>query len=307
MKRTRRPGKKKPYEKKWTEGRLASLEQVLSILKELDEYKPLTVRQIFYQRVGKGWIANTASRYSDTGDIIKHGRYDGYIPEEDIEDKTRAKYDLSGWSDHETYLDALFEQGLKNYHRDLLQTQPKYLEIWIEKNALSSIFINVAQRYTIPVHVTQNNSTSNLYKYKNRLQRHTNQQPVILFFSDFDPQGDNMLDAAHKTLETKIGVQGVEYKQIALRNGDIERYGLFQDFKGLKEKDPLTSNFRWKYGEDVVPAELDALTPVVMKQVLEDAIINELDMDAYREEQAEEEKDFSILKEKIDDIKEQLK
>jgi hypothetical protein len=33
--------------------------------------------------------------------------------------------------------------------RDLLQTQDKYMEIWIEKDALSSIFTRVAEDYTV--------------------------------------------------------------------------------------------------------------------------------------------------------------
>ncbi|GAI23643.1 unnamed protein product [marine sediment metagenome] len=51
----------------------------------------MTIRQIFYQLVGKGKIANTLSRYQTTKNVLKWARIDGLIPPEDIEDKTRAK------------------------------------------------------------------------------------------------------------------------------------------------------------------------------------------------------------------------
>ena len=149
---------------KWTELQLEKLNKVKEILKELREYIPLTLRQIYYQLVGKGYIENKVSEYGMLSNLLKWARIDGHISWEDIEDRVRAFHDLTGWSDSEEFVDASLRHFLSGYRRDLLQTQDKYIETWIEKDALSSIFIKVAKPYTIPVVVCRGFSSISFLK-----------------------------------------------------------------------------------------------------------------------------------------------
>ena len=48
---------------KWTEHNVDKLNKVKDVLKELSKYKPLTLRQVYYQLVGKGYIENNKSQY----------------------------------------------------------------------------------------------------------------------------------------------------------------------------------------------------------------------------------------------------
>ncbi len=48
---------------KWTPYQLDKLNKVYEVLNEFEDYKPLTLRQIYYQLVGKGYIENTRSQY----------------------------------------------------------------------------------------------------------------------------------------------------------------------------------------------------------------------------------------------------
>ena len=56
---------------KWTEFQLDKLNKVLETLKELKEYKPLTLRQVYYQLVGKGFIENKGAQYGMLSNLLR--------------------------------------------------------------------------------------------------------------------------------------------------------------------------------------------------------------------------------------------
>ena len=134
---------------KWTEKQFDKLNKVKVILEELQEYKPLTLRQIYYQLVGKDYIENNKSQYTMLSGLLKWARIDGYISWDDIEDRVRVLHSGAGWSDNEQFIKDELNNFLAGYRRDLMQTQDKYIEVWIEKDALSSIFKRVTLPYCI--------------------------------------------------------------------------------------------------------------------------------------------------------------
>ena len=83
--------------------------------------------------------------------LLKYARIDGYVSWEDIEDRGRVFHNLTGWENKQIFIESEMENFLGGYARDLMQTQDKYIEIWIEKDALSTIFTKVAGKYTVPV------------------------------------------------------------------------------------------------------------------------------------------------------------
>jgi hypothetical protein len=48
----------------------------MKVVKELKEYWPLTLRQIYYRLVAAGHLENTRSKYNDLSNLIKHMRLD---------------------------------------------------------------------------------------------------------------------------------------------------------------------------------------------------------------------------------------
>ena len=89
---------------KWTEHNIDKLNLVLEVLKELSSYKPLTLRQIYYQLVGKGYLENNKSQYVMLSKLLKWARIDGYIPWPDIEDRVRAYHGSGGWNNVNDYI-----------------------------------------------------------------------------------------------------------------------------------------------------------------------------------------------------------
>ena len=135
----------------WTGYQFDKLNKVIETLGELEKYKPLTLRQIYYQLVGKGFIENNASQYNMLSNLLKWGRIEGYISWDDIEDRVRYFHNSGGWDNESEFTEHELDDFLSGYRRDLMQTQEKYVEIWIEKDALSSIFRRVAFPYCVSV------------------------------------------------------------------------------------------------------------------------------------------------------------
>ncbi len=278
----------------WTKNQLEKLGKVKDILKELAEYKPLTLRQIYYQLVGKGWIPNNKSQYNMLSNLLKWTRINEEVSWDDIEDRIRKYHNLLGWNNKESFQKDELEKFLEGYRRDLLQTQDKYLEIWIEKDALASIFSRIARQYTVSVVVCRGfSSVSFLNDFKERLSYYHNKKSIMLYFGDFDPSGVEMLETMEVTLRDELNINNIEFKRIALQKEDIFRYKLPHNPDALKITDSRARKHIEQYGE--IAVELDALRPDILERKIHTALQEELNMKIFRQEQRKEKIDLSNI------------
>lgn len=279
---------------KWTEKQFDKLNKAIQILDELANYKPLTLRQVYYQLVSKGDIENNKSQYGMLSNLLKWARINGYISWDVLEDRTRAFHDLTGWSSSNSFINASLNHFLNGYSRNLLQTQSKYLELWIEKDALSTVFTKVAKKYTVPVVVCRGfSSVSFLHDFKERLIVRQDKLPLVLYFGDFDPSGVEMLNAMKTTLKDELGVSGIEFKRIALIQEDIYTYKLPHNPDALKYTDTRAKKHVLAFGE--VAVELDALRPDILETKIKDAIEVELDIEAFNNEVEKYKNELDLL------------
>ena len=109
---------------------------------------------------------------------------------------------------------------------------------------------------------------------ESRLVKHSGRDPVMLYFGDFDPSGMEMLTAMETTLGEEMGVDGLQFKRVALLRDDIFEYRLPHNPNALKRLDTRTKKHLEAYGELAV--ELDALRPDVLEQKIETAIEAEI-------------------------------
>lgn len=276
------------------------LNKLTAILEDLQDYKPLTLRQVYYQMVGKGFIENKVSEYGMLSNLLKWARIDGYISWDDIEDRVRAFHDNRGWDDKNDFTQQEIRNFLNGYRRDLLQGQERYIEVWIEKDALSSIFKRVALSYCVSVVVCRGfSSISFLNNFRQRLTSQ-NRPAVMLYFGDFDPSGMEMLESMKNTLKYELGVTELEFKRIALTKDDIFTYNLPHKPQALKMTDTRAKKHLDAHGELAV--ELDALSPDVLEAKVKDAIESELDMDAFNFEIQQQHTEVDLLKSLRDQV-----
>ena len=95
----------------------------------------LTVRQLYYQFVSKGLLANTVRNYGRLASLINKARLNGDIDWDAIEDRTRNLSKLPHWADPPDILTAVAEQ----FRIDKWASQPYRIEVWIEKEALGGL------------------------------------------------------------------------------------------------------------------------------------------------------------------------
>ncbi len=285
----------------WTGIQLDKLNKVQEVLNELQYYKPLTLRQIYYQLVGKGYIENKTSQYGMLSSLLKWARIDGYISWDDIEDRVRTFHNLTGYTDKDSFVDQEMKRFLRGYSRNLIQSQEKYIEIWIEKDALRSIFVRVARNYTMPVVVCRGfSSVSFLNEFCERLHSHNDKKPVMLYFGDFDPSGMEMLKSMEITLRQELCAPQIEFKRIALHKDDIFTHKLPHSPNALKKTDTRAKKHIEAYGELAV--ELDALSPDILVQKIRSAIESELDIDAFNQEVEKNNLELDLLNKVKSDV-----
>lgn len=133
-----------------TKAEIAEIRTVLTQV--LRRYQPMTVRQVFYRLVSMGAIDKTEAEYKGTVcRLLAEMRRGGDIPWRWIADNTR-------WQRKpKTYrgLDHLLRETANLYRRALWERQDAYIEIWLEKDALAGVLIDVTTEWDVPLMVTR--------------------------------------------------------------------------------------------------------------------------------------------------------
>lgn len=281
----------------WTKHNKDKLEKVKAILEELTPYYPLTLRQIYYQMVGRGFIPNNVSQYGMLSQLLSQARYDGLVGWEVMEDRKRRLIDLTGWTDCEQFIEGTAGHWLAQYRRDLLQDQEVYLEVWTEKDALSSLFYRAASPFGVSVVVCSGfNSTTFLNSFRERVQ--PGKRTIVLYFGDHDPSGKYMVDEdLPGRFADRLNLD-VTIKAVALNRNQTK--GLVKNPDSFKEKDTRAAWYRDKYG--VQAWELDAMRPDQLETITRQAIENEIDLDLY----VEQVKQFKAERIRLDACKVQI-
>jgi hypothetical protein len=285
----------------WSKASLAYLENVRTVLDGLADYWPLTLRQVYYQLVAVGMIANSLAEYDKLSRMLSKARLDGRTPWGAIEDRTRAILHSGGWQDMKEFVSQEKENFLTGYRRDLLQTQAAALEVWVEKDALSRVCYNVAFPYCVPVIVARGfSSISYVHECRKRVKQNikNGKRTVILYFGDLDPSGWEMLPAMLETLQNEMSLGDlVEGKRYALTTAQVEMYGLPRNPDALKLTDTRAKKYMEQFGDLAV--ELDALPPAILEALVEQAIKENLDktkFEAERRQEAAERADLTAMR-----------
>lgn len=105
----------------------------------------LTLRQLYYQLVARGYIANKQTEYKRLGSIIADARLAGLVSWAAIEDRTRNMRGNSHWKNPE----EIIKSAIYSYRVDKWGSQPMRPEVWIEKDALVGVIADVCQQLDV--------------------------------------------------------------------------------------------------------------------------------------------------------------
>ena len=246
---------------------------------------PMTVRQVFYQLVSSHIIKNNRGQYQAVSNALVAARREGVILWEWIEDRLRRPRHVSMWSG----LPAFAETCRRSYRLNIWPSQPRYLEVWLEKDALSGIFEDVLAPYGVTLNVGR--GYDGWDSVHNAAVRYIDQgeDVVVLYFGDFDPSGEDMKRSLEDRLES-LGCQP-EVIKCALTRDDIRRYKLPPDF--TKKTDTRSAAFVAEHGD--LSVELDALPADVLRARLTAEVESRMDLKALAKIKEQENLDRAQL------------
>ena len=225
----------------------------------------LTLRQLFYQFVSRGIIANSESEYNKLGVLISNARLAGKISWHAIVDRTRTSRSNNHFDDPGDILSAAAEQ----YHIDTRTDQDNYIEVWVEKEALVGVIEPICRCLDIRYLACKGYlSQSAIWKAAQRMieANEAGQKAVVIYLGDHDPSGLDM----GRYIKDRLDLFGAdaEVDRIALNMDQIEQYN--PPPNPAKEKDRRYKAYVAEYGKKCW--ELDALEPTVIADLIEDAI-----------------------------------
>lgn len=173
----------------WSPGR--KYRTILSQLQDiLGSGEQRTVRDCYYALEARGhkWEYRFIKR------AVKKGRRAGYIDPAQIVDASRTAEHTasSGWEDPEAFLNDRVDGVWTDYWEDFWREQDAYVEVWLEKQSLASVFAPICKRYNVRLEATRGDwSDSKVYEACNRLITKLNEDKDvhILYFGDYNPSG----------------------------------------------------------------------------------------------------------------------
>jgi ParB-like nuclease family protein len=279
----------------------AFLAAVQTIIFSLEEFWPLSLRQIHYgllndpplmhsQKPGSTY-RNDLRCYHSLCDLVTRARHEGSIDYEVIDDPTRP---VTVWQVHRnlsSYYQVEMKDLLNGYWRDLMQSQPNYIEIVAEKNTLQSVLRPVAAKFCIPFTVGRGQcSTRPLYNIAQRYEASGKEKLIILAVSDLDPDGDAIAHSLGQRLRDDFNVGDTDVIKCALTMKQVRALRLPQKYERAKTGSSNYQRYVEDYGTDFV-WELEAVAPKVLQKLLTDAIDSLIDRRAFNAEVASERAD----------------
>ncbi len=186
------------------------------------------------------------------------------------------------WTTPQQIINAVADQ----FRIDKWLTQPNYIEVWIEKDALLNIMEKVCNELDIPYFSCRGyTSQSEMWAAGIRLQKMNSKgkTPIILHFGDHDPSGIDMTRDIQERL-SMFAKNDIEVKRVALNMDQI--IDLNAPPNPAKITDSRAKNYIRQFGNE--SWELDAIEPPQMAQLVRDEIGIYLDADSWDVAQAKE-------------------
>lgn len=285
-------------------------EVIAKALEIVDHYErlglTLTLRQLYYQFVSRGWAPSSGAVYDRIGYILTQARYDGDFPIEGIEDRGRSVRP-GDYTDLTTDLDEAMNQ-LEEWIKVLPWSAVKsaqwigqrhHVSVFIEKDALAGVIEGPCRELEVcwlpckgypSVSALDSWLTSAIEARNTADERHGEvdgiapiEEHVILYLGDHDPDGIEIPRSIERNINKLLDVLcefdfNFSIKRIALNMDQIRRYNPppFEAKIGSRQAryiEEFRTDQAW---------ELDALDPTVMQQLVRDEVNRYFDHDIYR-------------------------
>lgn len=231
-----------------------------NLLSIIEDMQPMTVRQVFYQATVRGLVDKSEAGYNKVQSNLSTMRRSGILPYDWLVDNTRWQRKPRTFSSVQQALD----DTAKLYRKSLWNDIDSYVEVWLEKDALSGVITPITSLYDVPLMVARGYaSLSFLYEagtYINSLE-----VPAYIYhLGDFDPSGVNAGERIEESLREYAPDVELHFERIAVTPEQISEWD-------LPTRPTKTTDTRSK-GFGDISVELDAIAPDDLRDLVETAI-----------------------------------
>jgi hypothetical protein len=210
---------------------------------------PMTVRQVFYQATVHGLIDKTEGGYDKVQRELVKLRLAGDLPFRWIADLTRWQRRPTTFDGPE---DALRETA-RLYRKSLWAQAESRVEVWLEKDALAGVIVEVTQESDVPLMVTRGYPSLTFLASAADEIRESKRPTFIYHFGDFDPSGQDAARVIETRLRKLAPSVEIHFERVAVTPWQIREFEL--PTRPTKQSDSRAKNFGG------VSVELDALHP----------------------------------------------
>ncbi|HEY6021960.1 MAG TPA: hypothetical protein VIY48_19485 [Candidatus Paceibacterota bacterium] len=265
-------------EKSFSRSSLEVIEWANAIIAEYDALGySLSLRQLYYQLVARDYVENTVQSYKRVGTIVSDARNAGLIDWNAIEDRGRTPYLPPQWTSPAQIVRAAAQQ----FRVDRWEGQDNYVELMVEKDALSGILRPVCSTYHVRFSANKGYSSSTaMYDAGQRFLEAYNAGKTLnlIYLGDHDPSGIDMT----RDIQERLNLYGenlyLEVNRIALNMPQVEKWN--PPPNPAKETDSRFTGYEAEYGS--TSWELDAIEPRTLAELVEGEIESLIDLEQWQ-------------------------
>lgn len=257
----------------------------------------ITLRQLYYQFVARGYIPNKQSEYKRLGSIVNDARLAGLIDWDYIVDRTRNIRSMSHWENPAEIIRAVSRQ----FRHDKWAEQPTIVEVWVEKDALVGVLDSVCPGLDVAYFSCRGyTSQSEIWGAAQRLGAYMErgQDVVVVHLGDHDPSGIDMT----RDIQDRMLMFGcdVNVERIALNMDQVGQYN--PPPSPAKITDSRAADYIERFHDPEIDDpgqarswELDALEPSVLDALITEQITSRVDMSLWAQREEREASERVVL------------
>lgn len=273
------------------------IEQSIDVL---SNYEPgvLTIRGLHYQLVSRG-MTNDIQHYKRVVAATGVARWDGRIAFDAFSDRDRslATETEAEPSVLEDKIDKAKEQvglWIRSYYLNHWENQPYYPEVFIEKKALEGVFYRPCVRHGVALGACKGSPSLTflhdaMLRFRDAESR--GQIPIILYFGDYDPSGEDIPRALKENI-VNLGCESIEVRRICLVESQVIDWN-------LPPAPTKVTDSRSVHWDGLGQVELDAVKPEKLIELLNEAINDIFDKDLYDELNEREERERIVFQDEL--------
>lgn len=249
--------------------------------------RPMTVRQVFYQATVRGLVEKSEAGYAKVQTDLVLMRRAGVLPYDWLADNTRWQRKPRSYAGVQDALD----DTARLYRKALWAAAGAYVEIWLEKDALSGVVLPVTAQFDVPLMVARGYASLSFLHSAAEYIDGLDVPAFIYHLGDFDPSGVNAGEKIEETLREMAPGAELYFERIAVTPEQVEAWEL--PTRPTKASDSRARGF----GE--VSVELDAIEPDALRMLVRDAIELHLPPEQFAVLKAVEESERTLIRQLV--------